>query len=171
MGLVVLWEWKQKRLAFPVVPILILTAATGVSAFFRRWWLQVLGEWRRPYCFPSTLSLPGDVILAAYDWQDGYIASYPSELNAEIDRNEYVNYDPAPLLDRVFSKPNRVWVMNYQVDVLEPGEPMGHWMSQHAGLTYAEWFGRSQIALFVRPEEGEKQPYPTRPSLPVRYCS
>ncbi len=167
---------RAARLAFPAIPFLIMAAAAGLASFFRhQWWgwgmagmtaallaanifaacrqpINLAEDYRPLIAQIQEYHQPGDVILAAYDWQDGYFASYAPDLAQDVARNEYANYDPSPLLARIFSRTDRVWVVNYQVDALDPAEPTGQWMSQHAGLAFADWFGQSQVALFVKPD-------------------
>jgi len=93
---------------------------------------------------------PGDAVLTAYTWQDGYFASYAPDLQLDFYRNVYKARNAPRLLEEIFSTHNRLWVVNYLADVHDTFSPLNVWLNRNAALAFDEWYGSTQLALFVR---------------------
>jgi hypothetical protein len=93
---------------------------------------------------------PGDAVLAAYVWQDGYLESYVPDVRLTTYRSTYNAQTVSGLLEAIFSKHKRLWVYNYLADVHDRVNPLAIWLNQNAALAFDGWYGNTQLALFVR---------------------
>jgi hypothetical protein len=95
---------------------------------------------------------PGDAMLTAYAWQDGYFTSYVPDL-LTFYRNAYKAKTAPQLLEGIFAAHDRLWVVNYLADVHDTYSALNAWLSRNAACAFDEWYGNTQLALFVRASE------------------
>lgn len=166
------------KLAFAGVPLLQLLAASGASFLLRvRRGLGLLvlvlvavglgranlrsltreidasEDYRPVVAQVRALARPGDAVLTTYVWQDGYFESYVPSLAVAFYRKAYTARTASNVLGSVFEGHRRVWVVNYKADIHRTSEAGNAWLHRNAAIAFEEWYGRTQLSLFVRGEE------------------
>lgn len=167
---------RAPRIAFAGVPLILVCAALGLDRLWqRRRWLFVLSsllvlpglgrgmawqytqpidareDYRPLVANLKALARPGDAVLTAYLWQDGYLNSYAPDVRWSFYRNNY-NAQSAPIrLEQIFSSHDRVWVVNYLADINNLDDPLSAWLNRNAIQTLDVWYGNSQLSLFIKP--------------------
>lgn len=156
------------RLAFPALPPLLVLAAHGGRDLLQ--WKRYVGgavimgtmvglmniianvhqrpipiaEDYRPLIGQlEQLVQPNDAILLSYDWQRGYLWSYAPKLPVQF----YTSHDQLA----VFNQHDRVWVITYLNDVQQLNNPFHRQLHGESWLALGQWFGNSQLSLFIRP--------------------
>ena len=99
------------------------------------------------------LARPMDAALTAYVWQDGYLASYAPDLRLTFYRNVYKAKTAPRLLEGILGAHDRLWIVNYLADVHDTYSPLNNWLYHNAACAFDEWYGNTQLALFVRAGE------------------
>lgn len=93
---------------------------------------------------------PGDAMLTAYIWQDGYLISYVPDARLTLYRSSYNSRTVSSLMEEIFSRHERLWVFNYDADIHDTYNPLNAWLNRNTALAFDEFYGKMQLALFVR---------------------
>jgi len=104
---------------------------------------------------------PGDAVLTAYIWQDGYLISYVPDARLTSYRSSYNARTVSRLMEDIFGRHERLWVFNYDADIHDTDNPLNAWLNRNTALAFDEFYGKMQLALFVR-TDSPTAPWPGR---------
>jgi hypothetical protein len=93
---------------------------------------------------------PGDAVITTYIWQDGYLTSYVPDARLTSYRNSYNARTVSSWMGEIFRKHERLWVFNYDADIHDTYNPLNAWLNRNTALAFDEFYGKMQLALFVR---------------------
>ena len=93
---------------------------------------------------------PGDAVLTAYIWQDGYLISYVPDAHLTSYRSSYNARTVSGLMEQIFRRHKRLWVFNYDADIHDTYNPLNAWLNRNTALAFDEFYGKMQLALFVQ---------------------
>lgn len=93
---------------------------------------------------------PGDAVLTAYIWQDGYLISYVPDAHLTSYRSSYNARTVSGLMEQIFRRHKRLWVFNYDADIHDTLNPLNAWLNRNTALAFDEFYGKMQLALFVQ---------------------
>lgn len=98
----------------------------------------------------SPLIRPGDIMLYSYVWQAGYLQSYLPGNGLVFDY-----YTPASI-DRELSSIGRdharIWQLEYERRLDDPANLVTRWLKAHLLPVQLHTFGKSELALYIRPD-------------------
>jgi hypothetical protein len=107
------------------------------------------------------LARPGDVVIYGYLWQVGYLSSYFPGNALTYRKEEYAPEAIERELGQLLRDHARIWRVYYggprhqpgsQAGLDEEGQPLTDWLKAHA-VRVGHWrAGRSELALYVRPD-------------------
>lgn len=105
----------------------------------------------------APLTRPGDVVLYAYVWQVGYLQSYLPGNNLVFELIHYApdSYKPDlidPELSLIAREHARIWHLGYGGRSDDPTNLVAHWLKTHLLRAELHTFGKTELALYVRPD-------------------
>ena len=153
LGIEALWK---HRAIFGALPLLLVAVISGASLYdFYTMPRYPFDDYRPLIAEMQTLAQPGDVFLAIYPWQVGYLESYyhGAPLNViETPSDEWIK-NPAQMqtaLDGLQQQHPRVWLPALQT----LGRILEGWIDAYLRprdySVLDTWFGNTRLQLFAR---------------------